>query len=93
MMQSIQPLDASWDRPSNTGSGSSSYPLLRYDFEYFKDGSDATSLTKVSLFDININYTTPPLNLGDLYKGRIRAVTDVSSIVTRRQCIIEEHAR
>jgi hypothetical protein len=71
----------SWDRPSDTGSGSSSYPLLRYDFEYFKDGAEATTLTKVSLFDSNVTYTTPPLNLGDLYKGRIRAVNDVAMSV------------
>ena len=71
----------SWDRPSDAGSGSSSYPLLRYDFEYFKDGAEATTLTKVSLFDSNVAYTTPPLNLGDLYKGRIRAVNDVAMSV------------
>lgn len=82
-MQSIglSILRASWDRPTDTGTGTSAYPLLRYEVEYFKVGAEVDSLTTVTRFNENITYTTPVVTLGEIYKGRIRAVNDAATSV------------
>ena len=77
----LSKIRASWDRPADTGTGTSAYPLLRYEFEYFKMGAEVDSLTTVVRFDENVTYTTPEVALGEIYKGRLRAANDAATSV------------
>jgi len=65
----------------DTGAGSSAFPLLRYNFEYFQNGAESGTLTKVRLYNKNVTYTTPEVTLGEIFKGRLKAVNDADESV------------
>ena len=68
-----------WDRPSDTGDGSSSFPLVGFQIEYYQEGAEADTLVQVSVTDGLLSFTTPEIVLGEIYKGRVRAVNDADA--------------
>ena len=74
-------LMASWDQPADTGTGTSAYPLMRYDFDYETLGSESGSPSRSQILGSDLTYTTPELTLGVIYRGRLRAVNDADESV------------
>ena len=69
-------LQISFALPADTGAGTSAFPLLRYEFEYYQVGAEAATKKQVQLGHTTVTHITEGLTLGEFYKGRLRAVND-----------------
>lgn len=69
-------LQISFALPADTGAGTSAFPLLRYDFEYYQVGAEAATTKQVQLGHTTVTHITEGLTLGESYQGRLRAVND-----------------
>ena len=69
-------LQISFALPADTGAGTSDFPLLRYDFEYYQVGAEAATTKQVQLGHTTGTHIIEGLTLGEFYKGRLRAVND-----------------